>query len=343
MLSTDDYWALLGSDTVREIAQRLLSTSYEEALSTLPSDPHRQDIEASVKTSILKEAEEFAIHMSNPRDKFFCTWVRWHESENLKSIFRYIAAGRTDRDELRRRLYVSQSSKVSYDNVLSARNFSELSEALRGSPYYAPLTDALRLASTGDERSLFPLEMALDNFNEASLFKSLKHLGKRECAMLLPMFGSRVDLYNIYILYRAVTFYSLTPEETLNRLLPMRYRVSLAFLGEAVRAESFERTIELLKAHFPVYADIFAGGLQGDEPQLSLKRNINRYLYMQAEKLLGTGGPDFHTVMAYFILKEFEINDIIHITEAVRYGYDRRLAAAYLIRPIISGGETEWQ
>ncbi|MDR3332715.1 MAG: V-type ATPase subunit [Synergistaceae bacterium] len=343
LLSPDEYWVLLGSDTVGEIAQKLRATAYGEALSTLSADPHRNDIEAVLKNAILHEAANFAPHLSSPRDKFFRTWVRWHESEYLKSVFRYIGAGRMDRDEIRRRFYAIKSSNVSYDNILSARNFTELSDNLRGSLYFSPLADSLKRLASGEEHSLFPLEMALDNFNELSLFKSLKKLELEEGDTMLQIFGVRADLYNIYTLYRAMTFYSMTPEEILNRLLPMRYRIKLPFLREAVRVESFSQTVELLNSEFPAYAELFMGALASDEPQLSLERNIKRYIYNQAKRVLSSGLPGFHTVMGYFILKEYEINDIIHITEAVRYGYDRRRAAAYLIRPIISGGETEWQ
>jgi vacuolar-type H+-ATPase subunit C/Vma6 len=157
LLTPDDYWLLLGSDTVGEIAEKLRSTTYNEALSALPAEPHRQDVEFAVKTSILKEAERFAIHMSESRVKFLLAWIGWHEAENLKSIFRYIAAGRVDRDALRHRLYIMKNSKVSYDNVLLVRDFSELSESLKGTSYYTPLFDPLRKISSGEEKNLFLL------------------------------------------------------------------------------------------------------------------------------------------------------------------------------------------
>jgi V/A-type H+-transporting ATPase subunit C len=334
---------LLGSDTVGEIAQKLRQTDYNEVLSTLPAEPRRQDIEFAVKTTILKEAENFAIHMSDPRIKFFLTWVGWHEAENLKSIFRYIAAGRGDRDALRRRLYIMKSSKVSYDNVLLVRNFTELAESLKGTPYYAPLSDSLRKISAGEEKNLFLLETSLDRFNESSLFKGLMNLGPDERRNLLPLFGSRLDLFNIYILYRALTFYDLSPEEILSLFLPFQFKINLHLLGAAIHDESFEHTIERLKDRFAAYSDVFASGLADENPQLSLERNIKRFLYKLAYKVVMTGSPGFHTVVGYFLLKEYEITDIIRITEAVRYGHDRRLAAAYLIRPIVSGGEKTWQ
>jgi V/A-type H+-transporting ATPase subunit C len=334
---------LLGSDTVGEIVQKLRSTNYNEALSALPAEPHRQDVEFAVKTSILKEAEKFAIHMSESRVKFLLTWIGWHEAENLKSIFRYIAAGRADRDALRHRLYIMKGSKVSYDNVLLVRDFTELAESLKGTSYYKPLFDPLRKISSGEEKNLFLLETALDRFNESSLFKALMNLGSGERRELLPLFGTRLDLFNIYILYRALTFYDLSPEEILSLLLPVQFKISLHLLGSATHDESFEQTIERLKHKFKAYADIFASGLADENPQLSLERNIKRYLYKLAYKVVMAGLPGFHTVMGYFLLKEYETTDIIRITEAVRYGYDRRLAAAYLIRPIISGGEKTWQ
>jgi len=146
------------------------------------------------------------------------------------------------------------------------------------------------------------------------------------------------------VLFRAMEFYDMTPEEALNRLMPVRFRVTMPVLRELVRAESGERMAEMLKGRFPQYAEIFRAALDDEHPQLSLEKNIKRYIYVQARRVFGDGPPGFHTAASYYILKEFEITDIIRIIEYVRYGHDRRNAAAYLTRPItVTGGETEWQ
>jgi V/A-type H+-transporting ATPase subunit C len=283
------------------------------------------------------------IHFSNPRDGFFRAWFSYYEAENLKSIFRYIRAGRTERDELRRRLYPIKTSKISFESALTAKNFSELSDALRRTRLYRVLKDPLRRLSTGEERSLFPLEMALDSFVEMTLFKALKKLDLSEREMLLPIFGTRIDLYNIYLLYRSMFFYDLTPEETLNRLLPARYRVSLAILREAARLKSHKDMIEKMKERFPIYAQLMIDATSDSLPQLAMERNVKRYIYIQAKKVFNSGSPGFHTAMSYFVMRNFEIGDIVRVIEGVRYGYDRRDAAAYLVTPLVSGGEMEWQ
>jgi V/A-type H+-transporting ATPase subunit C len=344
LLSEDDYWSFLSSDTVSEIGARLRDTAYGEALSTLPASLHRYDLEAVLKSTLSIEAEGFLYHVSSPRDKFFRALMYHHEADNLKSIFRYVASRRTNRDELRRRLYMSKHSRLSYDNILAARDFTELSDALRGTRYYRILVEPLKRLYSGDEHSLFPLETALDIFVELSLYKALKKLETSERGALLPIFGVRVDLYNIYVLYRALKFYDLTPEETLNRLLPVRFRVTMSVLRDLVRAGSEDNIADALKARFPQYAGLIPSALADEHPQLALERNIKRYIYEQVRRVFAGGLPGFHTAVSYYIMKEFEIADLIKIIECVRYGYDRRKAAAYLTRPIIAaGGETEWQ
>ncbi|MDR1509298.1 MAG: V-type ATPase subunit [Synergistaceae bacterium] len=344
LLPEDDYWNFLGSDTVSEIGEKLRGTAYDEALSALPAAPHRRDLEAAVKSALFVEAENFLYHVSSPRDKFFRALTYRHEADNLKSIFRYIASGRTNRDELRRRLYMSKHSRISYDNMLSARDFAELSDALRGVRYCKVLAEPLKRLHSGEEHSLFPLEMALDIFVELSLYKALKKLDTSELNSLLPIFGVRVDLYNIYVLYRALKFYDLTPEETLNRLLPVRFRITMGILRELARSGSEDNIADALKTRFPRYAGLIQSALADEHPQLALERNIKRYIHEQARKVFAGGLPGFHTAVSYYILKEFEIADLIRIIECVRYGYDRHKAAAYLTRPIVAaGGETEWR
>jgi V/A-type H+-transporting ATPase subunit C len=344
LLSVDDYWNLLGSDTVAEIGMKLRETAYADALETMPSEPHRHDLESAIKNTLMAQAENFLYHMSSPRDKFFKALMYRHEADNLKSIFRYAASGRTNRDELRRRLYMSKHSRISYDNVLSARDFMELSDALRNTQYYKVLAEPLRRLHTGEEHSLFPLEMALDISVELSQYKTLKKLETSDKNRLMSIFGVRVDLFNLSVLYRATEFYDMTPEETLNRLLPVRFRVTMPALREFVRAESGDAITDMLKNRFPQYAELFASAFSDEHAQLSLERNIKRHIYSQAARVFGDGPPGFHTAVAYYILKEFEITDIIRIIEYVRYGHERRAAAAYLTKPITAtGGETEWQ
>lgn len=344
LLTRDDYWLLLGSDTVHEVAAKLRAKeAYRDCIALLPQEVHRYDLEATVKMSLLSQVKAFLIHLSSPRNEFFRAWVGWYEAENLKSIFRHIAAGRADRDALRRRLYGIPGTKLSYDNILAARNFAELSESLRGTAFGKVLAEPLKRLVSGEENTLFPLEMACDSFVELLLFRAMKKMEPDERNALVPIFGTRIDLLNIYILYRSLAFYSMTPEETLNRLLPVRHKISLKFLRDAVRARTVDALTTLLAEKFPAYASVLTDSLEQSEPHLAMERNIKRRISEQALRVYGSGAPGFHTAMSYFVIKEYEIEDLIHIIEDVRYGYDRKHAAVYLIKEILTGGDTGWR
>ncbi|MDR3165656.1 MAG: V-type ATPase subunit [Synergistaceae bacterium] len=344
LLSDGEYWDLLSSDAVPEIKQKLESTAYGEFFGTLPAETHRHDLESAIHNVLLAQADSFLFHMSSPRDKFFKTLLYQYEADYLKSVFRHIASGRADREKLRQKLNASKHSMVSYDNILSARDFSEVADVLRNTPYYRSLAEPLRRLHSGEEHSLFPLEMALDMFVESSQHKALKKLEPDERNRMLPIFGVRVDLYNLYILYRALAYYNLTPEEMLNRLLPARYRIKMPMLRKLAHADSPSRLTEMLSAGFPAYAELISSSLGDENAELALESKIKRYIYAQAKKVFDNGPPGFHTAVGYYVLKQFEITDLTRIIEYVRYAHDRRSAAVYLTKPItIAGGEHEWQ
>lgn len=345
ILKEETFWGLLSCDSVAEITDQLKSTEgYGPHLETLPPrEIHRHDLEYALKTSLLTEANSFLLHFNGTRDAFFRAWVAWYEAENLKNIFRHVMSGNTDRERLRRRLFQIPGTNLSYDALLMARNFGEIGEALRGSVFYRVLIEPLKRLVTGEEKSLFPLEMAVDNLVENVLHKSMLRLENAERRLLMPIFGARIDLLNIYVIYRALTFYHMSPEETLNRILPVRHKIQLSLLRRLCRSETFEASLEILEEISPAYAGIFKNSLQQPEPQLALERNINRFLYLQSLRVYRTGSPGFHTAISYFLLREFEIKDLIKIIEDVRYDYDRRHALSYLTRPILSGGDVSWQ
>ena len=345
MLRDEEFFALFHCDSVAEIVDQLRNIEgYSSRLERLsPGEVNRHDVEAVLKTRLLFDANTFLIHFNGPRDVFFRRWVALYEAKNLKTIFRNLLNQNTNKENLRKRLYPIPGTTLEYEKILLARNFSEMAEAFSGTPYYKVLLEPLKRIATGEERTLFPLEMALDIFVENNLHKAMKLLSSMEQRLLSPFFSSRVDLLNLYTVYRSIVFYKMPHEEILNRLLQVRYRLQLPQLKLLARAADSADFVDVLQSVAPCYAPIFEGVDKYPSPQLVLEKNINRYLYTQALKIYRSSAPHFHTAIACFLLLEFEIKDLIKIIENVRYGFERKEAVAYLIRPILVGGDILWQ
>lgn len=345
LLKADEYWALLNLNSVPEMADFLKGTvGYSDHLETLPpSGIHRVDLEYAIRNSILSEATAYLYYLAGPRRRLFLDWLGWYESEHLKSIFRWIRSRRLDRDVMRKRLFAVPGSKLSYDLLLNCRDYAEALDALRDTKYFKAAQEPVNRLLGGEE-SLFSLELAIDNLVEADIFNDLKQLPTDERKKLEPLFGARVDMLNLYHFHRYTWYYHMSLEETLSRMLPVKYKVKTQHLRSMFNhGTDWKERLDNLENSFPVYAGIFRSALERDDAELALEMSMKRFNYLKALSLFQQGQPGFHTAMSYFILKSHEIDDIIHIIEDVRYDTDRRNAATYLIRPISSGGEPTWQ
>jgi V/A-type H+-transporting ATPase subunit C len=344
MLTADQYYVLLNSHSIAETADILKqSEGYGDYLTTLPPAlVHRIDLENAVRGAILSQAESFLPYLNGARRALFTDWLGWFEAENLKSVFRWIRSRRLDRDEVRKRLYNVPGSRVPYDLLMNSRDYNEALEALRDTKYYRIVLAPVRRLNDGEE-SLFSLELAIDNFIEMSIYKDLQKLDKSEHDLLTPYFGARIDLLNLYNFHRCQWYFNMTLEETLTRMLPVKYKVKTSHLREIAKGANWDERVERMEQVFPAFAHIFKNALARDDRELALEMAIKRYAYMKALAIYHTGSPGFHTAMAYFILKSYEVDDVIRIIEDVRYDFDRRNAVEYLSRPILTGGEPIWQ
>lgn len=344
LLTDDDYNVLLSCNSIVRAADVLRETEgYRERLSALPPRIHRIELEGAVRNSILSEAEDFLPYLGGVRRVFFDSWLDWYEAENIKSIFRWIRSRRLGRDQMKQRLYTVPGSKVSHDLLLNSASFDEAHEALRGTKYYDRTAAAVKRLSDGEE-SLFSLELAFDNLCETQLYKNLHQLDSDEYELLKSYFGSHVDLLNLYNLLRCLLYYRMSIEETLSRMLPVKYRITTRHLRDIAKRATWDERLDQLESISAVYGGIFRNALQKPSFELSLEMSIRRFSYFKALTILHKGSPGFHTAVAYFLLKAFEVDDVIRIIEDVRYDYDRRSAAQYLTRPIrVMGGEPAWR
>lgn len=344
LLTSEEYWALLNLGSTAEIADFLKHTEgYGRHLETIPpAAVHRVDLENAVRSAILSEATAFLSYLAGVQREIFIDWLGWYEAEHLKSIFRWIRVKRLDRDEMRKRLFAVPGSTLSYNLLLNSRDYSEALDALKDTKYYKVVAEPVRHLINGEE-SLFSLELAIDNLVETSLYNDLKNLPTKNQKMLEPLFGSRIDLLNLYHFHRCTWYYQMTLEETLSRMLPVKYKIKTYHLRDMAKGATWEERLDRLEISFPVYANIFRNALEKEDRELALEMSIKRYNYLKALAIFQKGPPGFHTAISYFILKSHELDDIIRVIEDVRYDYDRSQAADYLIRPIISGGEPKWQ
>jgi len=345
MLSADEYWTMLNLKTIAEIAEFLKGTkAYSRPLSKLtPSTTHRTMLENNLRSTLFYEMEQFLGNLENEGEyKFFLCMMRRFESDHLKNIFRRNKGHDLEREVLYAFLKHIPGSDVPYSRLIDSANYEELLSCLSNTPYYEVLKEPVEKLTNGETESLFETETAIDHYVETGVFNSLKLLCKTDREYLLPIFGSRIDMYNIYNLYRCIHYYSMTTDDIMSALIPVYYRINPDDLRAIAEAETEDMRVEILKKKFACYSKYFETDALSQDRELVTETQLQRACYIACQKAFKSGTPGFHTSICYFMMRLYEIKDLVKIIEAVRYGCTAVDAAKYLIRPVLDGGASKW-
>jgi V/A-type H+-transporting ATPase subunit C len=340
LLKDEEWWALMACDDVPEIAAHLGRTAgYGEALSTLvPKEATRVQLEDRLKLIPARRAGSFLPYLTGARRRLLAAWIERTQATALKKALRFVLTKHGDREAIRSRIADLPFQTLPFDLLLSSRDFTDFSEALRGTPYFGPLREPLKRLAGGEE-NLFPAEAAIDTAVLVALYRAAEALSAGERGPVMRVLGVRFDMLNISWIYRSLRYFDLTPEERIARLLPCRYRLQAGSLRKMARSADLEEFWPVMKS--TVYGAAFAESPPTEE--MAMDRDLRRFILKTAERVFRRGSPDLSTLIAYLTLLESEVTDLTTLIEDVRYDYDRRHAALFLARPLIPGGEVRWQ
>lgn len=176
---------------------------------------------------------------------------------------------------------------------------------------------------------LFYVEMSLDKLYFRLLYEQTGKLDKKDEAAFRELLGKNIDLFNLEWIYRGIKFFKLSPEELINYTLMNGYSLSYKTLKELCYSKNENELIStMIDTRYGFLFD------NHDTLDLLMERRIERYLYFQFLDYYRKEKLGIITALAYIHLLEFEIRDIVAITEAIRYGLNKGDINKYLIKRI---------
>jgi V/A-type H+-transporting ATPase subunit C len=243
---------------------------------------------------------------------------RYFEVGNLKAVLRSIQtvsswnADVPAWDRVREVLFPFGSfSTIPAQAMVESGSVAAAVELLRGSPYEATMSFAMRRFST--EQNLFPLEVALDLNYWRRLWAEAKKLSGKDREMGLKIIGSLLDLNNLMWVIRYKIYHKLSEEELINYTLPFGYHVR----DEDVRAIAAGADIAPIISR--VYPSIPNVGELLEHPESGLPK----LEYLLKRQVMGQCvaafiGDPFHIglPLAYLLLSDYEIQDLVVLIEA---------------------------
>ncbi|GFR34416.1 V-type ATPase subunit [Thermobrachium celere] len=223
-------------------------------------------------------------------------------------------------------MFVDYYKNIHADQIVKAKSIAELIELLNGSIYYPYLKN---LVDGNKEENLFRFEMALDKAYFVILLKKIKKLSKEDIKAFYNIFGPIVDMLNIQWIYRGKKFFKMYPDELFNYTIEGYGKLNYKLLKDLCYTKTIEELEEKIKR--TEYSFL----IKGDDMQdIYMERRMNRYIYYKAIKTIRKNKKDISSVLALMQIIEFEIRDIISITEMVRYRIDSSQVGDFLIKAV---------
>ncbi|MDY7040320.1 MAG: V-type ATPase subunit [Chloroflexota bacterium] len=236
---------------------------------------------------------------------------RLFEVDNLKAVLRGVVTG-APWDLVRYVLFpLGPSTVLPAQAMVEAGSVSKAVELLRGTPYYETLSHAMERYTA--ERSLFPLEVALDLDYRRELWSDFNRLSNQDREWALRIIGSLIDMDNLMWAMRYRVYHGLSEEEIINYTVPFGYRVRDEDIQAIAAGADVARVVERIYPDLASVLPLLQESRRGlPEIELRLQRRI-----MEQCRAAFIGYP-FHIgiPLAYVLLNEWEIQDLTVLIEA---------------------------
>ena len=309
-LTKKQYQQLTGAHTVGEIAAYLRShTTYADALSDVKDTTvHRGVLEQILRRKVAADLEKLTGY-----DKQIDRLVTMYHRQQIEIswILRWLRAKTEEEDDtwFLSTEITAVSSKLQPVRMNLCKSIADLETELQDTPYARVLH---RFAENPTLPTVTALENALISDRNARLFAAIEQVNGSCETELKSLLGSQSDAQNFCRIWRLKRYFHATPAQIRAELLPG---------GTNIRAMAWDAMIEAPTAG--AAADIFFGTPFGRQIPPEERGNVDtlpeKIPFFKARQAMYFSAHALVVCMAYVMLSEVELHNLIHIIEGARY------------------------
>ncbi len=250
-----------------------------------------------------------------------------YEVDNLKAVLRGIEVGE-DWQKIRYTLFpIENYPTLPFEKMFQRGTVESAITLLHNSEYEADLK--LALIRYRDEKSLFPVEVAIDLNYWQRLWDQVNSLPQQDQKIARKLIGMMVDKNNLTWAARYRVYYHFSESEIINYTLPFGYKVD----DSVIRAIAADRDPYQLLVE--IYPAITKEGNLDNKSTSKWQLNetlFTRMIYSTCKSAFSDGSFSIGLPLAYLLVLEMEIQDLTLLFEAKSLEMPVELYAPYLIR-----------
>ena len=329
LLSSEQWRALVDVPNLEAAVTFLRDTSYSPALEGLTDTPLRiTTIEGRLKALVADNTNKCLSLAKSGARQMVLVWLRHFELDNLKVVFRGIAQGYNAEQIESMLIPLSEATTLPWSSLAHELSVPALVDRLQGTHYINPLKNAL----PGYERddSLFSIEVALDIRYYRDVWAVMQRLGTLEHKDAKIMMGDILDALNIEWAFRYREYYGLSPEEIVNYTLWHTDRTDANLIREIALGATPREIVDRVFGQNAV--DLSGAPTEVSQMLPELELALKRHTRKTAKSLLGGYPFRLGTILAYLVLLDQEVTDLITVIEGKEMGWEPDEIHHYLIR-----------
>lgn len=323
-LKKSDYDAMMNMKSVPDVAGYLIEhTRYSRALKgTSAAQIHRGALEQFLREDLKTDINSLMPYMSYGAKKFAELTEIEEGISILKICLRLLGGGHSREVPEYLEKLKATGTVDKMGSVDGIESIDMLVDRLAETPYYAALKV---FSSNPDKQKPFYMEMWLDTYWTKLVFKYLnKYLTGSEKSSIRKLYGTEFDLENLTFLLRCKKSFDMTDEEIYTCLIPLYYRLKEETVTHIVDAQSYDDALEIIESETPY------GAAFSKEDRFIEKREREFILHLFA-RAYSTNQYSVLSPVDYLYRRRAEIDNIISVTEGIRYGLSPERIKDYLI------------
>ncbi|HEX9933624.1 MAG TPA: V-type ATPase subunit, partial [bacterium] len=306
-LSESAFRSMVALKEVQEVYAFLAQTRYRDRL-VVGEEKTPEAMERALFWEDVRQLQMISRFVKSGTKDFMAWVLDRYEVEKLKMLLRAWHGGPKNSPFLIRDTVVYPYSA---DALLSAKTLMDLADVLAGTPFQNPIKS--RAEAYEEKRSVFPVEVAIDQDLFGRFWKMLKRLSRTDRGILRRLIGLETDLKNLDWIVRYRNYYKLPAAEIGDLLLPKGWRLGTKGIQKILAdGNTNEAMLELTRG-----ASVPVTGTEQDGLSLNaLEQFLYRMLFAEAKKAFTAFPLSIGSLAGYVTLMRIESRNIRIIVQA---------------------------
>ncbi|MBD3182273.1 hypothetical protein GF312_08275 [Candidatus Poribacteria bacterium] len=310
-----------------QAALSVLTRSYYGENFQDSTDLHQ--IEHGLKQDLIVSYIKILTFLRGSSGCFFQCMLSRFELLSLKSIVRWLAQKDSPEESPEPFIFsLGKYNTLHLEEALETEDLEACVALMKDTPYARALE--IGYEQYKEDGELFPIELALDQDYYQRLWRAMKSLGPVDQINVGRLLGIQYDITNLLWILRFKEYYGFSPEQIFQYTVPHGWKIKEDTFRMLAENEDVAKTIN--ETQIEPYTRVFQSAKQVDGNfVMGLDIALSRYLYRESRETLTKFHLQASVLVAFFLIKEMEIRDIITIISGRNLGLSQERIRSYLI------------